>query len=69
MNNPRFLLTSELADTILTIHDNGMFQIKCSEWAKLYKKARVVVAKQRVEDKAMAFQEAEEELLNEELSK
>ena len=49
MNNPRFTLTYELADTIVRVHNNGAFQIDCSEWARLYQKARTVVAKQLVE--------------------
>ncbi len=49
MNNPRFTLTYELADTILRVHNNGAFQIDCLEWGGLYQKARIVVAKQRVE--------------------
>lgn len=47
---PRITITSNLADTIVKIHNNGAFQIDCTEWQNLYQKARVVIAQQRVED-------------------
>ena len=50
MKSPRFTLNPDLADTIIRVHQNGAFQIDCSEWAKLYQQSRIVVAGQRVAD-------------------
>ena len=57
----RFTLTAALADTIVRVHQNGMFEINCRDWEKLYQSARVVLAKQKVQDA--------EDTLTEELEK
>ena len=60
MKNTLFTLSPDLADTILLVHNNGAFQIDCSEWAKLYKQSRIVVAGQRVADAVDVLKQEEE---------
>lgn len=45
-----FVLTPNLADTIVRVHNNGAFAIECGEWDDLYNQARVMLAEKRVAD-------------------
>ena len=56
---PRFTLNPSLADTIIRIHNNGIFHVACPEWEKLYKQSRIVVAGQRVADAIDVLREEE----------